>query len=90
MHKKRIEPSFFTTDRDGKIAVWARFPNGDSFNIADFRESELTDKVRAAIERSFARGLEAARMHIEEAAWYLQPSMQQPGKNWPHHGEEEL
>ncbi len=84
-------PEFFTTERNGKLAIWVKMPDGDAFNIADLFPSELSDDVRAAIERSFARGAEAARMQMERGAFELRKmiSLATRPAEWRHNAFEE-
>jgi len=56
---KQYEPKFYTTDRDGKIALWVVMPNGVKQNIWDIEKKSWTNAVQEAVMRSFLLGMQA-------------------------------
>lgn len=58
-----MEAVFFTTKRDGKIAVWVEVPGPDGVgihrhNILDVPPKEFTERLMFAIVSAFRRGNE--------------------------------
>lgn len=56
------EPKFIVTERNGKLALWVKMPNGRQYNIWDVTKSEATEDVLKTIESAFSRGMEAYSM----------------------------
>lgn len=55
-------PKLFTTERDGKVAIWIKMPGGESFNVWDLDKKVVTQQVMKAIASAFERGYLA---HVE-------------------------
>ena len=53
---KKYEPKFYTTERDGKIALWVVMPNGVKQNIWDVEKKVWTEDMKKAIISSFLIG----------------------------------
>lgn len=85
---KQYEPKFYTTDRDGKIALWVVMPNGVKQNIWDIEKVYFSDSVKKAIMSSFIKGMEASVFVIGMAC---RVSHSLNGRSFEHiEGEETL
>ena len=56
---KQYEPKFYTTEREGKIALWVVMPNGVKQNIWDISKKSWTEDVQKAVMSSFLLGMDA-------------------------------
>jgi S-methylmethionine-dependent homocysteine/selenocysteine methylase len=56
---KQYEPKFYTTDRDGKIALWVVLPNGTKQNIWDVEKKCWTEDVQEAVMHAYLIGMNA-------------------------------
>lgn len=54
---KQYEPKFYTTDRDGKIALWVLLPNGTKQNIWDIEKKCWTKDVQEAVMHAYMIGM---------------------------------
>ena len=60
-------PKFYTTERNGELALWVEMPNGESYNIYDVSKDLFDNSnFQRAIVFAFERGYTAARMEIEK------------------------
>ena len=57
---KQYEPKFYTTDRDGKIALWVVMPNGVKQNIWTIEKKCATEDVLKSIMSAYLLGMDAS------------------------------
>jgi hypothetical protein len=53
-----MTPKFYTTKRDGKVALWVSMPDGADRNIWDISSHNWSEEVQKAIVSAFYRGAE--------------------------------
>ena len=54
---KQYEPKFYTTDRDGKIALWVVMPDGIKQNIWEIEKKHWTEDVQEAVMQAYMIGM---------------------------------
>lgn len=62
----RANVKFFTTERDGKIALWVDYGDGP-WNIWDLSKAEATPAVLFAVQASFKLGAKQMSYEMERA-----------------------
>ena len=61
----QYRPKLITTKRDGKVAIWIKMSNRESYNIWDLGKKEATSNVKQAIMVAFELGFEAHRQLVD-------------------------
>ena len=51
-------PKFYTTERNGELALWVEMPNGESYNIYDVSKDFLYTRIEKGLltERKIFKG----------------------------------
>lgn len=65
MERVDYKPKFYTTIREGKVALWVKMPDGKHYNIWDIPRKQFTPEMKRAVVSAFQLGGRAMRHEVE-------------------------